>query len=118
MTEHTQNLRFLQELDTALREGTLRRFLQRLETVPPAARTLRSLVGLETAVREAVTESKLAYKFGANSYTFSAMSACIAAESALQNLPEGLSLVGYKPARNWLHAIRVLRKISRSKRKN
>jgi hypothetical protein len=40
---------------------------------------------LEAVIREAVAESKLAYEFSANSYSFSAMSACIAAERALEN---------------------------------
>jgi hypothetical protein len=35
-------------------------------------------------LREATEESRLAYEFSANSYTFSAMSACIAAEQALE----------------------------------
>ena len=46
---------------------------------------LRCFRKLETAIREAVVESKLAYEFNANSYSFSAMDACIAAERALEN---------------------------------
>jgi hypothetical protein len=42
------------------------------------------------ALREAVTESRLAYEFNATSYTISAMSACIAAERALGVLREAL----------------------------
>jgi hypothetical protein len=43
------------------------------------ARTLRAVRGLEVALREAVDDSKLAYEFAANSYSFSAMNACMAA---------------------------------------
>jgi hypothetical protein len=39
----------------------------------------------------AVAESKLAYEFSANSYSFSAMSALIAAERALENLRAALA---------------------------
>jgi hypothetical protein len=52
---------------------------------------LRCFRKLETAIREAVVESKLAYEFNANSYSFSAMDACIAAERALENLREALT---------------------------
>jgi len=54
------------------------------------ARTLRAVRGLKDALREAVAESKLAYDFDANSYTFSAMTACIAAERAFDVLREAL----------------------------
>ena len=46
---------------------------------------------LEAVLREAVTETKLAYDFSANTYSFSAMSACIAAERALENLRAALA---------------------------
>jgi hypothetical protein len=52
------------------------------------ARTLRALRGLSEALREAVAESKLAYEFNANSYTFAAMTACMGAERALDVLRE------------------------------
>jgi hypothetical protein len=55
-----------------------------------ASYTLRSFRKAEAALREAVAESKLAYEFGANSYTFSAMNACIAAELALEALRDAL----------------------------
>jgi hypothetical protein len=54
------------------------------------ARTLRALRGLSEALREAVAESKLAYEFNANSYTFAAMTACMGAERALDVLREAL----------------------------
>ena len=54
-------------------------------------RTLRAVRGLSAALREATEESKLAYEFNANSYSFSAMDACIAAERALENLREALT---------------------------
>jgi hypothetical protein len=38
---------------------------------------------LEAILGEATAESRLAYEFNATSYTFSAMTACIAAERAL-----------------------------------
>jgi hypothetical protein len=54
------------------------------------ARTLRAVRGLDVALREAVAESRLAYEFSANSYSFSTMSACIAAQRALEFLREAL----------------------------
>ena len=56
-----------------------------------ASPTLRSLRKLEAVIREAVAETKLAYESNANSYSFSAMSACIAAERALDNLRAALA---------------------------
>jgi hypothetical protein len=53
-------------------------------------RTLRALRGLSEALREAVAESKLAYEFNANSYSYSCLSACLAAERALDVLRETL----------------------------
>jgi hypothetical protein len=53
-------------------------------------RILRALRGLSEALREAVAESKLAYEFAANSYSFSAMNACMGAERALDVLREAL----------------------------
>jgi hypothetical protein len=46
---------------------------------------------LAAAVREAVAEFKLAYDFGASTYTFSSMNACIAAEQALEVLRDALA---------------------------
>ena len=43
------------------------------------ARTLRAFRGLSEALREAVAESKLAYELNANSYSYSCLSACLAA---------------------------------------
>jgi hypothetical protein len=45
---------------------------------------------LAVYLREAVSESRLAYEFNATSYTFSAMTACIAAEQALEVLRAAL----------------------------
>jgi hypothetical protein len=56
-----------------------------------ASHTLRPFRKLETALREAVTESKLAYDFGASTYTFSTLNACIAAERALDVLRDALA---------------------------
>ena len=47
------------------------------------ARTLRAFRGLSEALREAVAESKLAYELSTNSYSYSCLSACLAAERAL-----------------------------------
>jgi hypothetical protein len=55
------------------------------------ARTLRALRGLETVIRRAVTESRAGYEFSANSHTFAAMSACFAAEHALDDLRAALA---------------------------
>jgi len=57
-------------------------------------RTLRAVRGLSEALREAVAESKLAYEFAANSYSFSAMNACMEAERALDVLREALENSG------------------------
>jgi len=58
------------------------------------ARTLRSLRGLSAALREAVAESTHAYDFTANSYSYSAMNACMGAERALDVLREALENSG------------------------
>jgi hypothetical protein len=55
-----------------------------------ASQTLRSFRKLEAIIREAVAESKLAYDFSANTYTFAALSACMAGERALELLREAL----------------------------
>jgi hypothetical protein len=54
------------------------------------ARTLRAFRSVSAAVREAAAETRLAYKFNANCYSFSAMDACMAAERALDLLEEAL----------------------------
>jgi hypothetical protein len=55
------------------------------------AQTLRALRGLETVIRRAVNESRAGYEFSANSYSFAAMSACFAAEHALDDLRAALA---------------------------
>jgi hypothetical protein len=57
-------------------------------------RTLRAVRGLSEALREAVAETRLEYAFNANSYSFSAMNACMAAERALDVLREALENSG------------------------
>jgi hypothetical protein len=52
------------------------------------ARSLRAFRSVLSAVREAVAETRLAYGFNPNSYSFSAMSACIRVERALNALQE------------------------------
>jgi hypothetical protein len=61
------------------------------------ARTLRALRGLSEALREAVAESTLTYDFTANSYSYSAMTACMGAERALDVLRAALE-ESYFPA--------------------
>jgi hypothetical protein len=58
------------------------------------ARILRAVRGLHVALREAVAESRLAYELSANSYSFSAMNACFAAERSLEVLREALEAQG------------------------
>jgi len=53
-------------------------------------RTLRALRGLSEALRDAVAESKLAYGLSTNSYSYSCLSACLAAERALEVLRDAL----------------------------
>jgi hypothetical protein len=48
------------------------------------------LHSLAQAIHRAIAESKLAYQFSADSYSFAAMNACIAAERALEVLREAL----------------------------
>jgi hypothetical protein len=48
--------------------------------------TLRDLRRVKIAIRKAVVESKRGYQFNANSYSFSARNACIAAEQALDEV--------------------------------
>ena len=58
------------------------------------ARTLRAFRGLSEALREAVAESKLAYEFNPNSYSYSCLSACLEAERALEVLRNALEAGG------------------------
>jgi hypothetical protein len=51
---------------------------------------LRCFRNLESCLREAAAESKLAYEFSANSYTYAAMSFCMAAEQAVAALRDVL----------------------------
>jgi len=52
----------------------------RHEPRPKQRPPLRALRGLSEALREAVAESSLAYELNANSYSYSCLSACLAAE--------------------------------------
>ena len=54
----------------------------------PALRTLRDL---RRILREAVDQAKLGYQFSPNSYSYRAMSACLAAEVALDVLGDALA---------------------------
>jgi hypothetical protein len=51
----------------------------------------RALASLDNAIREAVWQSQLAYKFSPNSYTYGSPSACLAAENALDVIRAYLS---------------------------
>jgi len=53
-------------------------------------RTVRALRRLSEALREALAESRVAYEFAANSYSYSAMDACMRAERALEVLRDAL----------------------------
>jgi hypothetical protein len=44
----------------------------------------RALTSLDNAIREAVRQSRLACEFSPNSYTYGSLSACLAAENALE----------------------------------
>jgi hypothetical protein len=57
-------------------------------------RTLRALRGLGEALRVAVAESKLAYELNTNTYSYSCLSACLAAERALELLRDALEAGG------------------------
>jgi hypothetical protein len=43
----------------------------------------RALTALDKGIREAVRQSRLAYEFSPNSYTYGSLNACLAAENAL-----------------------------------
>lgn len=51
----------------------------------------RALTFLDNAIREAVRQSRLAYEFSPNSYTHGSLSACLAAENALDVIRAYLS---------------------------
>ena len=53
-------------------------------------RTLRAFRGLREALRNAVAESKLAYELNTNTYSYACLSACLAAERALEALRDAL----------------------------
>jgi hypothetical protein len=55
-----------------------------------ASHTLGCFRQLEAILREATAESRVAYEFNATSYTFSAMTGCVAAERALEVLRQAL----------------------------
>jgi hypothetical protein len=55
------------------------------------AQTIRDMRRLDAAIGIAVTESRAGYEFSANSYSFAAMTACFAAERALDDLRAALS---------------------------
>ena len=56
-------------------------------TASPALRTFRDL---SRKVREAIDQAKLGYEFAPNGYTYSCLSACLAAERALEVLRQAL----------------------------
>ena len=51
----------------------------------------RALTSLDNAIREAVRQSRLAYDFSPNSYTYGSLSACLAAQNALDVIRAHLS---------------------------
>jgi len=51
----------------------------------------RLLASLEAAIREDVLRSRLAYEFSPGSYTYGALSACLAAQDALGAIRSQLS---------------------------
>jgi hypothetical protein len=51
----------------------------------------RALTALDNSIREAVRQSRLAYEFCPNSYTHGSLSACLAAENALEVIRARLS---------------------------
>jgi hypothetical protein len=56
-------------------------------TASPALRTFRDL---QRILREAVDQAKVGYEFSPSSYSYGALSACLAAEAALGVLAEEL----------------------------
>ena len=57
-------------------------------TARPALRTFRDLTRI---LRQAVDQAKLGYEFSQNSYSYGALSACLAAEAALAVLSDALA---------------------------
>jgi hypothetical protein len=51
----------------------------------------RALASLDNAISEAVRQSRLAYEFSPNSYTYGSLSACLSAENALDVIRAYLS---------------------------
>jgi hypothetical protein len=51
----------------------------------------RALTSLDNAIREAVRQSRLAYEYCPNSYTYGSVSACLSAENALEVIRAHLS---------------------------
>jgi hypothetical protein len=51
----------------------------------------RALTALDTGIREAVCQARLAYEYCPNSYTHGSLSACLAAENALEVISAHLS---------------------------
>ena len=51
----------------------------------------RALASLDNAIREAVRQSRLAYEFVPDSYTHGSLSACLAAQNALDVIRAHLS---------------------------
>jgi hypothetical protein len=52
--------------------------------------TLRACRNLKENIRKAIAEARAAYEFAPNSYTYSCLGACLAAEVALGVLLESL----------------------------
>ena len=57
-------------------------------TASPALRTFRDL---RRILRSAVDQARLGYEFSPNSYSYGALSACLAAEAALAVLSDALA---------------------------
>jgi hypothetical protein len=51
----------------------------------------RALTALDNGIREAIRQSRLAYEYCPNSYTYGSLSACLAAENALEVIRTDLS---------------------------
>ena len=51
----------------------------------------RALTALDNAIREAIRQSRLAYDYCPSSYTYGSLSACLAAENALEVIRAHLS---------------------------
>jgi len=51
----------------------------------------RAIASLDNAIREAVRQSRLAYEFFPDSYTYRSLNACLAAQNALDVIRAHLS---------------------------